>query len=88
MTDKNLIGTNYMQVFKPKKTLFIPYKYFIYVDTVDDESFRIFNNSNLKVTRVESFNLVPVNSLSEEAVTYRFTTCKIANKVENVERFL
>lgn len=55
MIDEKLIGKNYMQVFKPNELLKIN-AYFMYVDSKDDDSFRIFENVGLKVVRVDNFD--------------------------------
>lgn len=92
MIDEKLIGKNYMQVFKPNEILKIN-AYFMYVDSIDDDSFRIFENAGLKVVRVESFDLVRVDNFdlmptgdNIEQSPYRFTTCRI--NIKNIDKFI
>ena len=46
MIDEKLIGKNYMQVFKPNELLKIN-AYFMYVDSKDDDSFRLTFDTNI-----------------------------------------
>lgn len=84
MIDEKLIGKNYMQVFKPNELLKIN-AYFMYVDSKDDDSFRIFNNAGIKVIRVESYDLTPTGENTEQC-PYRFTTCKV--NIKNIDKFI
>ena len=84
MIDEKLIGKNYMQVFKPNELLKIN-AYFMYVDSKDDDSFRIFENAGLKVVRVESFDLMPTGDNTEQC-PYRFTTCR--TNIKNIDKFI